>query len=78
MDSKEPFLDNDPRLIVEQGEMIGMRVYYNQRVLLYRKDLKLVEVFYEPDSNEINRVAFTTFENAYKMYEGARRLLAVN
>mgnify|MGYP000886482616 CR=1 FL=1 len=57
----------DPRKIIEQGEQIGVRTYYNHKVVLYRMGLQLAEVHYEPESNQIDKVCSISFEDALSL-----------
>jgi len=70
--------DKIAKLIIEQGEQIGIRTYYNHKVVLYRKGLQLAEVHYDPENNQIDRVCSISFEDAFKVYKDSKVYLSVN
>jgi hypothetical protein len=59
-------IDLRAQIVWKRGKFVDHIFYYNQRVNLYSIDEYFVEVFYNGEKNEIERVAIATDQDLKK------------
>ena len=64
---KLPF-DECSEFLLNNGNYITHREYYNQKRVLYRCDNFLGEAWYDPEENEVTKVELIGLEKALKFY----------
>lgn len=55
-------------LLNNYGLFVGNRLYYNHRVNLYSINGFFVEIHYEPNDNQIDKIESICYETAIKAY----------